>query len=1813
MSEFKLERFKYNWTGPWLPGTTYNRDDVVNVNSKSYVCIKQHVSNADFNIDLKATVPLSSPPVPDPYWILMTGGQSFVGRWTNNQQYEEGDIVLFDGSLWLAISGHYSTTFVNDNDNWQLFVNGQEYVKNWIPNKEYGAGAIVKYNGLNYKCVISHTSSNFLENNINDWTLFTDSNMFVGDFDASTFYKKNDYVNFGGSIYVVLESHISGNEIDRHKFELVVPGYVFADVWDETVYYGVGDIVNFGGTLYICLVENYAVSPASNDDSISYWEILLASVAFTGEFSVEQAYKPGDLAKAGGQIYRAVQVTGADPSYDDLEDINFWKLFIPGQKWTNFWKNQTRYVINDLVYFLGETWRCNTTHISAIVNIPGDNGKGFFYWDLVVQSGSEAGMNNPGDLLTYDFQREFVGDTSTIGPTAVNIGDYDQLLSINQESSVFWRTIHQTETTVVYVTPTGVDSSDRGLDPYHPFRTINYACRFVETRNIMPCKISVSTGRYEEILPIVVPKMTVVMGDELRATNIVAKGAGENNSTVIYNSLAFGRSLFTTLISGDLPDVHNENPFTPVPLSDVIDNPQPLVDYYANLTDEITDAIELLLQGENTNITITGSNNLSAAEFIIAANLIKNNANFLATECMIYSKSISLTVINEDKLVNDMLLFLEGYEYDFRYEGNYKTQRYSKLYVNGIIGSEKENMFLVRDITGVRNCTTEGLTGTITGERSQIQTTRVSGGAFVSLDPGWGPDDQSVWIQNRSPYIQGVTTIGVGCIGAHIDGDLHNGGNRSLVANDFTQVISDGIGAYILNRGRVELVSVFTYYCFTGYLAENGGTIRATNGNNSYGEYGSVAIGIDDAEIPQTATVNNRTTQASVYSAFAGEISDDTGELDRLLIFEYSHCGENYLNATATVVGAGNFVNTKYDNFRQGGIKQIRLLEPQDSTRIGGLGYTNVKNNAQEGTDSTILLSATDLRTAEDYVGQRLVITSGPGTGQYGYIQAYDDDENSNDYRTATIYKESDDTAGFDHIVPGTVIEPLLTASTTYSIEPRVTIPHPGYDTTLSSIGQSKLWTDITWGITTEQFLISLDFGEGETDGVVAARAALTITKTGSVYSVAIDDPGAGYAVGETYTIVGSSIGGNDEENDLNIKITEVTDDSTASVVAFDFDGLGLPGKFVVISDGNFVSVSVDGVNWEEYTLPTIQTWNKVINGDGIFIAIPTGLSSIIARSTTATAWSSVVLPSSLDIKDIAYGDGVFVILTNSNTSYYSTNGTTWSTSLLTNAITTDWTVITYGYDKFIALSDAEAIATGVYENGVLTWTVTGNIIPVNPNTSNPCEFRNMIYLAGRILALTIDNLIVSCITETLEVWTVYDNLPLGNWTKISQGNGLYFLTTTYEGNLIGISEDGVNWRTEELPLGTNRWNAISFGYTGNTSYTYCCISYNDSDLVLIDTGKQALARTKISSNTIEEVVIWDPGSGYKDNVNYSTEIFYDNQWVSQAFVTLRFGLNVLSQPSFINRGIGYRSSTTRVTIDGDGFADIIPSNAVDLVVDGLVRYPGPGAQLRIAGILDEDEDPEDEILRILTLVTITPLGSDGTLAGTFRAQIRVSPKIQNKDFLTHGRSVEIRERYSQCRVTGHDFLDIGTGNFEQTNYPELYAGGAFFIAKPEQEVIELSGGRVFYVSTDQDGNFRTGELFAVEQATGIVTISADFFSLDGLSELALGGVRLGGSGTVIREFSTDPVFFADSDNVVPTQRAIIQFIQERISAGGGEVLTNELIAGQVRVGTTENIISTTTGFKVNFDKRMDFYGVSNKGVKGTPLALSYYLRNFDT
>ena len=121
----------YNWKGNWNSGVDYKRDDVVRLNGKSYVCIYTHTSNNSFRTDLNAILAGSNPPVPQPRWIVMTEGQYFAGNYTPGNDYNIGDIVLFNGVLWLCTVPHNSTSFDIDNSNFTTFANGISFLGDW--------------------------------------------------------------------------------------------------------------------------------------------------------------------------------------------------------------------------------------------------------------------------------------------------------------------------------------------------------------------------------------------------------------------------------------------------------------------------------------------------------------------------------------------------------------------------------------------------------------------------------------------------------------------------------------------------------------------------------------------------------------------------------------------------------------------------------------------------------------------------------------------------------------------------------------------------------------------------------------------------------------------------------------------------------------------------------------------------------------------------------------------------------------------------------------------------------------------------------------------------------------------------------------------------------------------------------------------------------------------------------------------------------------------------------------------------------------------------------------------------------------------------------------------------------------------------------------------------------------------------------------------------------------------------------------------------------------------------------------------------
>ena len=2237
MSEFSLDKFKYRWRGEWTAAASYRRDDIIRVNGKSYVCLIAHVADSAFRNDLNAILPGSNPPQPQPRWVVMTSGRSFLGDWITSVNYNLGDIVLYNGHLYLCTTSHSSTSFVTDYSNWTVFAASIDYLGDWNTSIDYAPGAIVKYNGYVYECITAHNSGALLEDNISDWREFYEGVDYKGAWTSSTAYRKNDRVKYGGSIFVCNTTHTSTSSFSTTNFTLEFPGYQHEKDWSSSETYQVGDVVRYGGYLYYANLTNSNQLPSTsaeqedsetvvtttytvtvedggsgdvyliddtqtpnltfvpngiyifNQDSatndgypldlsttqdgilgdgtayttgvtyfldgvqvanraayvagfdaasqrelritintdtpetlyyasenqtgiagassitvqipIIYWSLLsktynfrssrlvqktvtvgtdtvngLATGVFyidgvekptldlvkgstyifdqsdatnssfggtyhpfmfstisdgrnndvishystgvvykldgvavsmndymngfeaastrtveitvdfgapatlyyfghnglnqgnslsiyaTNEWNLETEYRPGDIILRGGRLYQALtdidesaknltkvitvgldnasnQNAGAfyidgverpqldlikgatyifdqsdssnneysligedDPLYHPLKfstsedgdlvlggtayttgvvykldgreltvdqyitgfqnatvrtiefsvpldapdtlyyyghfntnqgnqlsiivdegtevDTAQWELLLPGNVFSSQWQSGQRYSVGEVISYLGTAYVCNIEHISSNLNFPGDNGNVFNFWDTLIQAGQPGGMLQIGDLLSYGLNRENVGDGSTEGSLRIPIGTANQKLSVSEELEVFWREVTN-DAEVIYVSTKGSDITGNGT-LYSPFKTIRHACEYIEDNipALTPTKVSIATGRYEENCPIIVPAGCVVMGDELRSTTIIANSPKtEYDGHYTYVSayldyvLTFLNNLLTNQdVSSGYTGGAGQNKTLASSNLDGTNATSALITDYKN-------TIEARLLSGGNNPTVTGSNEANPDQDIANAGaILQANREFIYNEIIGFLEDTYPSItFYPDNIKADVYSLIRAFNRDLTFSGNYATTLAGRRFASQVLGSQIDDMFYLRDTTGLRNCTVDGLRGGLNPPGVFAQFQRPTGGAYCSLDPGWGPADERTWINNRSPYIQGVTTLGTAAIGQKIDGNLHNGGNKSMTSNDFTQVISDGIGAWVLNNGRAELVSVFTYYAQVGYLAEDGGIIRATNGNNSYGQFGSIAEGNDPTETPQTLTVFNRNNEAQVVEAFAG------GPTDKIFALEYSHTGENYTTATAEITGAGADASVLFTDFRDGALFQARLVNSSGSGSEGGSNYLVKQNSAQTTTsaeDRIILNTNETTQFLSEIEGMRILIVAGDGIGQYGIVDGYDQAS-----KVCDVIKESDGTPGWDHILPGTPIESELDSTAVYRIEPRLTTNHPGFTTTLRNLPSNRTYSDAAFGGITETFTgIDLNTGTGETFDGEAVAATVTVVQNSGIYTVTLTDPGAGYAINDTFTILGTELGGATPDNDLVLTVTDVSDDSTNSIQTFSQSGTGREGRIVAAAEPNYAQWSDDGQSWSETNLPFNGPFRKVLNGNGKFVIVPES-GNTVAWSETGATWTTRSLPVDETWIDGVFGGGRFVVLAQSltgNSVVYSPNGLTWSSASLpagSDSTVDQYQAIAHGAGKFVAITGSQTRDVAVSDNGA-TWTLNSGVLP-----EGDYDWAGMAFGNNRFLAIAKDGSTAYSLDHGA-TWYTGTDAPDGvsvsspdtdlTFHDIKFSQGVFFVTAqdSNGGSLyVATTEDGLYWyeRTLGSP-GVNKVATFSnFDHIGRWH-----VFANDATtggLNEVYTGAQAKLRADVFQGSFQNIKIWDPGSGYSDD-NPITITVTDNQFITEVETDNRIGNGVLTQPDFVNRGTGYRTSTSTIEILGDGFADIVPE-ANTVTVTGVSVVPGPGAQVRFDTIDDINTlDPNDK--KLFSAVGVEDLGEDDTGNGTRLVRFTISPSLKNEDNLAHGTSATLRTKFSQCRISGHDFLDIGTGNFLQTNYPEIYAGGNFFTAAPENEVLEVDGGRVFYTSTDQDGNFRAGELFSVDQATGIVTISAEFFDLDGLSELALGGVRLGGSGTVVSEFSTDPTFAADSNNVIPTQRAIATFLADRLSVGGSDLEAGGIQAGQVLIGTENNVIDNVSDGYVNIPVDVQFFTSDENGnitdIQGTIISQMLYFRTFN-
>ena len=1608
MAEFKLGRIRFIWKDAWASSTDYLKDDVIRYGGRTYVCIVGHKSGSNFYTDLSN-------------WNIFSDGTQWKSDWSAATFYKINDIVRYGGIIYICNTGHTAqSTLEADQSKWDQFATSIDWKDNWTAGTVYKANDLVKYGGNIYICNTGHTAAATnalgLEADILKWDLFSEGQDWKQNWAVSTRYKVNDIVKYGGTLYVANTGHTSnataanGLEADQAKWDYLNKGIEYKGEWTNSTRYKVNDVVLYGATLWIATTHHTSV--ATNPDSqlgtlqadISNWDKFVPGLEFENTWSGYERYQPGDFVTYGGNqyvandnVYGEVPPTSAKwelvtsgfnlrgdwgedstnqeyrigdvvrlGGYTYLATANssgirppnstYWARLNQGIEWKNTWATATVYDLGDAVRYGLISYVCVQAHTSDTAKRP-DNDTAGAFWNNLASGAEESAITTQGDLLYYGGS----------GPTRLPIGSEGQVLSVSSGGIPEWRNFGSTPD-VYYVATNGVDSPYPGygsnLD--RPFKTIRYACEEIEkgpknpnaaslleenrtfiafetakwakrqiitqtspffigfafneskferlagyaidgltldlrkggnvnTRRVaqsmkdnvsgdwfdtgsesqnvaalnfvisiatdvvnsatpsadyqaldgvasgdryfqikdttrpaesgaiatltsnmsvitqavtlgngytLPAEVKlhtivkVSTGTYNEVLPIRVPERCAVQGDELRSTKVQPAGQVTPATDVTYSlaGILHMKSILDEIVqgttvtpqSGNAVSQNQSKPFSTSAVATIL----------TELAQELYDKIDFEINGasgDSTAPTFRGNNlRVDDEDKFKAYRLLELNKNFIARDVTKYiAANYPSYSFDIDACEKDVKHYIDAFKYDLLYPGNYRTLMAGTYYGNSARtnGSVLENMFLFRDATGLRNMTVSGLSGTL-GSANAYGTKRPTAGAYASLDPGWGPDDTRTWIQTRSPYVQGVTTFGTGCVGLKIDGNLHNGGNDSIVANDFTQVLSDGIGAWVTNLGRAELVSVFSYYGHIGYLAENGGKIRGTNGNCSYGDFGAVSEFIDVTEVPITGGVNNRKTEAQIGRA----LTDGSA----IIHFEYTNAGNNYTNASYTVSGAGYGAVIANANYGNNALFEVRLRNPDDGSTyntedtnsdgllndpdtVGGRGYVTSSNTAQGGTASTIILSNTETANSSKYVGMRVVITAGTGAGQYAQITSYNPGT-----KVANVAKESDGTAGWNTWHPTNGIAATLDATTTYSIEPRVTV-----------------------------------VGGGGTGAQVRASVA-----SGRIVQFYIVNPGSGYT-----------------------------------------------------------------------TTPTLSI--------------------------------------------------------------------------------------------------------------------------VDPN-------------------------------ETIEV--------------------------PYQ---------------------------------------------------------------------------------------------------------VRIGDGVLLQPTWTNRGIDFETAGAQV--NGDGYADIFQEKNF-LNVYGLTDIPKEGSNLEIAG--------DSRYFKIVFVRELT--GS----AGNYNCNLQVSPDLGIESAPIHGANLTIRKRFSQVRLTGHDFLDIGTGNFASTNYP----GTPSTPNDANDEVNEFGGGRVFYTSTDQDGNFRVGRLFNVEQSTGSASLNTSAFSLAGLQELSLGAVGLGQGGATINEFSTDGTFSANSDNVVPTQAAIITYINSQIGGGSSSLNVNAVTAGKINI--TGNTIGTTDNSPITVTTGMNFNG----GVSGTPVAFAYFM-----
>ena len=227
---------------------------------------------------------------------------------------------------------------------------------------------------------------------------------------------------------------------------------------------------------------------------------------------------------------------------------------------------------------------------------------------------------------------------------------------------------------------------------------------------------------------------------------------------------------------------------------------------------------------------------------------------------------------------------------------------------------------------------------------------------------------------------------------------------------------------------------------------------------------------------------------------------------------------------------------------------------------------------------------------------------------------------------------------------------------------------------------------------------------------------------------------------------------------------------------------------------------SSDGINWTLGTGVPNHGWSSVTYGNGRFIAI--GWMGYAMYSDNGVSWTASTSSfTGATLSGLAFGNGKF-ITSYSNGYYYSLDGANWNQQNIGSTRNR----ITFGNGQFIALDGNAGLPR--FSTDGLTWSQTSD------TTLQFTYFADAAYGNGTIVGTVTAGVPKGTYSQDDgKTWTLV-TIPSDNYRSVIYGNGL-FASIGYDSLAhvpYGIySRDGTSWTAfSSLPAGD--WNSVTYG-----------------------------------------------------------------------------------------------------------------------------------------------------------------------------------------------------------------------------------------------------------------------------------------------------------------------------------------------------------------------------------------------------------------